>query len=282
MRDSNKRQYTKEWLQFTRPQPMYDKNINKLYDSFYQHNPVHTPNLDDIFKEDFIKYLDNHSLNNLTGYNSYQNLDICVGCTQFIDDIYQRCGMNGVQILTNDYKYHYRLNPNINYVSLDTLNRHKELIIAMPFPYYGDVHPDMDAILDKCDHFNIPVHIDGAWISCCRNITFDFSHKAISSFCISLSKGGLGGNRIGVRFSRNRNNGAITIMNDFNMNNQSLVSLGSLYINTLGAEYFWKNYSDEYKKVCADFNLVETNAIHLARTTSGEPVGIRPLLRCLK
>ena len=35
MRDSVHRKYTAEWLQLERPQPMYDKNINLLYDRFY-------------------------------------------------------------------------------------------------------------------------------------------------------------------------------------------------------------------------------------------------------
>ncbi len=281
MRDSIKRQYTKEWLQFDRPQPMYDKSINKFYDNFYKENPVHNHDLDNIFKNKFIEWLDDHTLNSFTGYKEFKYLDICVGCTQFIDDIYQRIGQENVMIFENDYKYHWRLNNNINYTTLDTLTSIKELIIAMPFPYCGDVHIDMQSILDKCKALNIPVHIDGAWISCCRDITFDFNHPAITTFAISLSKGGLGGNRIGVRFSKNRPEGAITIMNDFNMNCQSLVSMGIKFIDTFGAEYFWKQYESKYKKVCNDFNLLPTKTVHLAKTIDDKPVGVRPLLRCL-
>ena len=126
------------------------------------------------------------------------------------------------------------------------------------------------------------VHIDGAWISCIKDITFDFSHPAIESFCVSLSKGGMGGNRIGLRFSRDTPTGPISIMNDFNMNSQSLVSMGIHFMNHFGPEYFWKTYEKEYAQVCKDFNLVPTKAIHLAKTTDGKPVGVRPLLRCLK
>ena len=50
MQDSINREYTKDWLQFERPQPMYDKSINKFYDDFYKENPVHTHDLDNIFK----------------------------------------------------------------------------------------------------------------------------------------------------------------------------------------------------------------------------------------
>ena len=36
-----------------------------------------------------------------------------------------------IMIFENDYKYHWRLNNNINYITLDTLKSTKELIIAM-------------------------------------------------------------------------------------------------------------------------------------------------------
>jgi hypothetical protein len=279
MRDSVDRQYTSDWLQFERPQPMYDSSINKLYDRFYKSNPVHNNNLFDDFKQEFIRWLDGHTLSRLSGYDKFTELDICVGCTQFIDDIYQRTSQ--VQILENDYKYHWRLNPQIEYVTADTLDPQRELIIAMPFPYYGDVHPQMQDILDTCEVLGVPVHIDAAWLSCCRDIDFDFDHPAIRTFAVSLSKGGLGGNRIALRFARERPPGAITIMNDFNMNCQSLAWMGIKFMQELGPEYFWRKYGAQYSQVCEDFDLEPTKAIHLARK-NGAPVGVRAVLRALR
>ena len=140
----------------------------------------------------------------------------------------------------------------------------------------------MDVILDRCLEQSIPVHIDGAWISCIRDINFNFDHPAIHTVGISLSKGGMGGNRIGLRFARNTPNGAVTIMNDFNMNSQAPVSMGIKFMEDLGPEYFWQKYDIAYTQVLTDFNLVGTKAIHLAKTQDGKPVGIRPLLRCLE
>jgi hypothetical protein len=281
MRDGADRQYTREWLQFDRPQPMYDSSINHLYDRVYRESPAHNNNLVDQFKEKFIYYLDDHILNNIRGYNNFPIKDICIGCSQFIDDIYQRVGTNNVMIFENDYRYHWRLNNAIKYVTLDTLDSSKELIISMPFPYYGDIHLDMEHILDKCLQLGIPVHIDAAWLSCSKNIYFNFDHPAIKTFAISLSKGGLGSNRIALRFARQQPPGAITIMNQYNMNCQSLLYIGIQYIELIGAEYFWKKYGSAYSKVCADFDLIPTKSIHLAKTRDGQPVGIRPLLRCL-
>lgn len=279
MRDNVTREYTKEWLQTDRPQPMYSNKINEFYDNFYKENPVHTAELDSIFKETFVNWLKNHQYSTFKGIDAFKRLDIINGCTQFIDDLYQRCST--LQIFENDYKYHWRLNPNIEYTTINTLDTNKELLISMPFPFYGDIHPEMNTILDKCYDLGISVHIDGAWISCIRDIDFNFDHPAIQTFGISLSKGGLGGNRIGVRFSRKTPSGAVTIMNDFNMNSQALVSMGIKFMETFGPEYFWKVYNDSYYKVISDFELIPTKAIHLARTKEGQPVGIRPLLRCM-
>jgi hypothetical protein len=279
MRDNVTREYTKEWLQTDRPQPMYSNKINEFYDNFYKENPVHTADLDSIFKETFVNWLKNHQYSKFKGVDVFKRLDIINGCTQYIDDLYQRCG--SLQTFENDYKYHCRLNPNITYTTIDTLDPNKELLISMPFPYYGDVHPEMTEILNTCYKLKIPVHIDGAWISCIRDIEFNFDHPAIQTFGISLSKGGLGGNRIGVRFSRNTPDGAVTIMNDFNMNSQALVSMGIKFMETFGPEYFWKIYNESYIKVVSDFELLPTKAVHLARTKDGQPVGIRPLLRCM-
>jgi hypothetical protein len=279
MKDSINREYTEQWIQYDRPQPMYNSHINKFYDDFYRESPVHTENLDEIFKNKFVKWLGSHQYSKFTGIESFSRLDIINGCTQYIDDLYQRCGQ--LQTFENDYKYHWRLNPNIKYTTIDTLDPTKELLMSMPFPYYGDIHPDMSTILDQCYNLNIPVHIDGAWISCIKDINFNFDHPAIKSFGISLSKGGLGGNRIGVRFSRTTLPGSVTIMNDFNMNSQALVSMGIKFIETFGPEYFWKVYRESYNQVIKDFNLMPTKAIHLARNSEGRPVGIRSLLRCL-
>lgn len=283
LRDNSDRKYDESWLQYDSPQPMYDNNINIFYDSFYKDNPVNLSNLDTIFKCQFIDWLDHHDLSRLDGIDAFKRRDIVNGCTQYIDDLYQRLGPN-LKTLEGDYKYHWRLNNNIKYFDLERMylsrNTKDELLISMPFPKYCDVHPDMNKILDDCYRYNIPVHIDGAWISCCRDITFNFDHPAIKTFAISLSKGGLGCNRIGLRFARETPQGAVTIMNDFWMTHKALMWMGTMFMADLGPEYFWKKYETKYYKVCKDFNLEPTKAIHLARKNGGL-VGVRSLLRAL-
>ena len=277
-------EYTEEWLQHARPQPMWDKRINHVIEDYHRNGVKRgCPDenvLYDVFKEEFEFWM-HGSINCLLGFDAFPVRDICIGCTQFIDNLYMREGI-GVQVFEGDYKYHWRLNNNIRYATLDTLDATKDVLIALPFPATGDIHPNMEEILDKCYNANIPVHIDGAWITCSKDITFNFNHPAIHSFAISLSKGlGLGWNRIGVRYSRTRQTDSIGIMNDFNMNCRSLTWMGLHFIRSLEPDYFWLKYGEAYETVCRDFDLEPTNTIHLA-LQNGDAVGVRPLLRYLE
>lgn len=284
MRDSEERQYTEDWLQ-VRPQPMYDDIIDKFYKDFYDLDSVPTNvELVNDFMQQFDYWFVNRTLSKFEGTKAFPYRDIIYGCTQYIDDIYQRVGIDGIQIVEGDYAYHWRLNSNIKYVIPGELDPNRELLIALPFPKYGDVHPWMSFLLDECHIKGIPVHIDGAWIGACRDIDFNFDHPAIQTIGVSLSKAGLGANRVGVRYSRNRPEGAVTIMNDFSMVQQALLEIGIRFMQTYNSERFWHEYAYKYEKVCKDFDLIPTKCIHLAmKEIDGQlhPRGVRPLLRCL-
>jgi hypothetical protein len=140
----------------------------------------------------------------------------------------------------------------------------------------------MTEILDEAQDKGISVHVDGAWLTCCRGINFDLLHPSISSVGISLSKGlGLGWNRIGLRWTRQTKADAVTIMNDFRMNNRALVKIGLHFIRNFSTDYLWTMHGDRYYKVCEDFGLTPTNSIYLA-LRNGEPVGVSPLIRYLE
>lgn len=286
MRDSVYRKYSKEWLQYERPQPMFDSDIQKFFVNFYKNDLIEIDDLVVKFKEQFQNWLINSKRNKLTGFESFPNIDIIYGCTQFIDNLYMLHGKN-IKIVKGDYKYHWRLNNNIEYLDINldlikNINSESVLIISLPFPLIGNIHTRMQEILDNCYACNIDVHVDGAWVGCARNLEFNYNHPAIKSIGFSLSKCGLGNNRIGIRMSREKTVDSISLMNDFNMHHYSIVKIGSEFLETFPPDYFWDKYEEKYNKVILDFNLIPTNAIHLAiDKDTGYPVGIRPLLRAL-
>ena len=144
------------------------------------------------------------------------------------------------------------------------------------------IYLDMQEILDEALIKKISVHIDGAWISCCRDVRFDFNHPAIQSVGISLSKGlGLGWNRIGLRWTKETKADSISIMNDFYMNLRATAIIGLHFLLNVKPDYLWNTHGDKYYKVCKDFNLTQTNSIYLA-LKNNQPVGVSPLIRYLE
>jgi len=271
--------YDAKWLETDRPQPLADLVIEQLMQDVLfgkidkdTSNQVYTN-----FKKEMANWLTASKLNNITGFNSFNRVDIINGCTQFIDNLYMK---GPVQVLQGDYKYHHRLG---NWGrTVGSLSPNIPLVIAMPFPSIGAVHNQMTEILDEAQDKGISVHVDGAWLTCCRGINFDLSHPSISSVGISLSKGlGLGWNRIGLRWTRQTSVDSVTIMNDFNMNLRAPAMIGLHFIRKLESDYLWNKHGDRYYQVCKDFNLTPTSSIYLA-LRNNEPVGVSPLIRYLE
>ena len=272
--------YSADYLETDRPQPLSDLRIEQLQQSVLRgelsqdiSNQVYID-----FKYEMAQWLFASKLNLIEGFDQFNRVDIINGCTQFIDAIYM---IGPVQTLKGDYRYHTRLDPDLVYSVPGYLRSGLPLIIAMPFPSTGAAHENMTEILDECLAKEIPVHIDGAWLTCCKDIIFNVGHPAIRSVGISLSKGlGLGWNRVGLRWTRNNRADSVTIMNDFNMNLRATAMIGLHFIRNLPIDYLWTEHGERYRKVCQDFNLTPTKSIYLA-LQEGRPVGVSPLIRYL-
>ena len=271
-------EYSDKWLEVDRPQPLCDNYLESLFEQTTTGWPAdHTLAGIDKFKHQASNWILSSKLNHLSGFDSFNRLDVIIGCTQFIDNIYMQCQP---QVLDGDYRYHARLG-NI-FARPGLLQEGIPLIISMPFPSIGAVHTQMEDILDEARDKGISVHVDGAWLTCSRGIDFDVSHPSIKSVGISLSKGlGLGWNRIGLRWTKDQVSDSITIMNDFNMNCRMLSMVGSHVLTNVEPDYLWKTHGELNAKVCKDFNLTPSNAIHMAYTDDGRFVGLSPLLRYL-
>jgi hypothetical protein len=271
--------YESKWLQIDRPQPLVDNHIESIIQDvlFGKMDSDISDTVYTNFKQEMTDWLFASKLNNLTGFDSFNRVDIINGCTQFIDNIYMQCQP---QVLVGDYRYHDRLGNWGTHSGL--LREGVPLIIAMPFPGTGDVHMNMQEILDEAQDKGISVHVDCAWLTCCRGIDFALSHPSIKSVAISLSKGlGLGWNRIGLRWTKESPPDAISIMNDFSMNLRATAKIGLHFIRNLEPDYLWNKHGDRYYKVCNDFELVPTKSIYLA-LQDNIPVGVSPLIRYLE
>ena len=218
---------------------------------------------------------------NITGIDTFTRKDIIMGCNHYIDNILIcNGGVDGVQIFEHDYGYYKKLNPNIRYTTVDTLEAGRPLLIAMPFPGQLAIHREMNNILERCDELNIPVHLDGAWLPTAFDIEFDFNRKCIQSFATSFSKAvDLGWNRIGIRWSKSQDTDNIILFNESMMIPYATLGIADYFMQHETVDYFIDTYKEKYYDVCRKLMLRPSNIIHAAHTMNRQQLlGLKDLL----
>lgn len=220
------------------------------------------------FKAKAVEYFTGSKLNNLTGLDSFSVIETILGCNHTIDALVMQHGIGGLQVFEHDYKYYQRLDPAIVYAVPGDLAPGWPILMAMPSPGYLAPHPQQQAILDEALAKNCPVHLDCAWLGAARGINFDFSHPAIASVSMSLSKGmDMWWNRIGLRWTRIQDDkDPITIYNKHNMIHISAIQIGLLYLQTIEPDHVWNYYADKYNSICKQLRLRPTNIVHVMQS----------------
>lgn len=278
---------TFEMLGTKRQRPMYLSKFTKFRQSLDMKNyPTDPHSYTKTFLDTIDQWIHSHNKVKYAGLNTFKRRDAILGTTQQLDELHSLHG-NKIAVYYGEYKYHRRLTDG----NVKQIAHYSELVVGDVFvaSYPSCITtrylPEFDKLLDHCYNNSIPVHIDGAWFGQCRNFELDVTHPAMQSVSVSLSKAfGLGSQRIGIRYTRERVNGPIAIMNDFDYCNVSDMWLGVESIQHFGTDYWWNNYGELYSKVCRDFNLEETDSIHVGwiiEENKRHQFGVRTPLRFL-
>lgn len=287
MQPSKYEDITFDMLGTKRQRPMYLSKFTKFKSSLDMNSYPKDPHAyTKYFLEEIDHWINSHQYVKYFGLNSFTHRDAILGTTQQLDELHQLYGPN-IATYLGEYKYHRRLTE----FKVKQITHYTELvagdvfIVSYPSCITTDYHADFDMLLNHCATNNIPVHIDGAWFGQCRNFEFDVTHPAVQSISVSLSKAlGMGSQRIGIRYTRDKIVGPISIMNDFDYCNVSDMWIGVNAMKHFGLDYWWANYGELYSKVCKDFNLTESNSIHVGWLTNNSgkhQLGIRTPLRML-
>lgn len=272
----------RKFLKRERFRPMYDRAFNQALREKMGHCFGPSDSIKTTFFEKFDGWIHGSKLNSVRGLEAFPNRDFILGVTHSIDDLHIAFGLKLVA-MEGEYPYHTRMRPDFVYRKLETLRSGDVLVFSIPFCRYGAEHPQTREILQRCQELKIPVHADAAWYGCLRDFHFDFNHPAIETVSFSLSKSlGLGSHRVGVRYSRTRHTGPVTIINNFAMEISSVMHAAVTMIDQFGPDYLQNRYGRAYTLTCEHLGLLPTNALHVAlEKDEGQLVGIRPFLRFL-
>ena len=109
----------------------------------------------------------------------------------------------------------------------------------------------MNTILDQCAELNIPVLLDCAYFGICQDMTFDFTHPAITDITFSLSKFfPVPHLRIGMRLTKIDDDDSLLVLNKTLYTNRIGLAVGLKLIDQFGPDYICETYSSSQKDLC--------------------------------
>ena len=204
---------------------------------------------------------------NISGLELFNQKDVIIGCQHFIDELIMTHGIDNIQLFDKGYNYYKKINPNIKYVTLDTLQSKKPLILEYPFPKYLREHPLYKDIIKKCNELNIDVYLDCAWLPVSYGLTLDLDQPCIKGMAMSLSKCfGLHWSRIGVRWLKNKTKDSIAHQNENRMISFPNLMIGQYYLDRLPMDYLITKYKIKHHEICTSLNLKPGNIILAAHS----------------
>ena len=239
-----------------------DNFLRSLKTRWYEGKQRTVTNLEFIPRAD--EWFKSSRRNNISGWDNFPFKDVIMGCTHYIESFFIKYGIDGFQILEDEYAY-YRLMGKHG-VKLGNLEPGKPLVVSFPNFKYIDDRPGWEDLFKECEAKNIDLHLDMAWRTTARDVNIDLGHPNIKSFAMSLSKYSLHWNRVGLRWSKQRGMDSITIFNHYYGDvNSGVTSCGNFMVENIPRDYGWDTYGDKHKKICQDQELISTKMIHVVK-----------------
>lgn len=214
-------------------------------------------------------WLEQHTTNTITGLDQYQ-ADFSAGTTQAFDSFYYRHRDRRMRCFVGEYFYHLKTwnsnNTNWSFITdSDPLVTGDALVISAPFCDTGNLYPNMNQILIRCELLAIPVLVDCCYYPISGGIELKVGSAAIDTVAFSLSKAfPIASLRIGVRYTRPGIIDGQKLHHSINYNNTLSARIGLELITKFGSDYIYNTYQKRQQEVCAYFNLVPSNSVLFA------------------
>ena len=262
MTNFDRNNLTPNWL----PPLSNDKKLLEARISFFKNNDNQTLRHITLEYEDFINAFEksikeNNSIK-VSGLELFRQKDVIIGCLQFIDQLIMTHGLHNLQLFEGGYEYYKKLDPKIKFVTLDTIQPGKPLVIEYPFPLNLGEHPDYKKIIEKCNNLGVDVYLDCAWLPASFDLELDLDQPCIKGMGMSLSKCyGLHWSRIGVRWLKHAVDDATHFQNKRRMVSYPNLMIGQYYLDRFPMDYLVKKYRGKYEHICEELNFKKANTV---------------------
>jgi len=225
----------------------------------------------------FFTWVQNSNLNKLHGLEKFDKLSYTHGTSQAFDFFFMANKNKRFRCFKGDFVYHkvswnsyYK---NWEYVEDDDIQEGDAVVISLPFSDSGNIHPEMNNILDKCDELNVPVLLDCAYYHISGGIEFDLNRPCIDTVTFSLSKPFYGAERlrIGMRCKKTYDDDAVDLFNQFNMLSRMALGVGIKLCETFHPDYNYLKFREQQIKICKELEIEPSNSVIFGLASKNHP-----------
>jgi hypothetical protein len=243
-----------------------NKQVETLILQAAQENCVQNLLLQDQFINQYRNWILSTKTNNVIGLDQFTTAAYSNGTTESFDKFYLKNHTRRFRCFRGEYMYHMAswktYCPSWQYIDDAPLEKNDAVVISFPFADIGQEHPQTKQILDQCLQLKIPVLLDCAYFGLCSNITFDFSHLAITDITFSLSKFlPVAHLRIGVRFTRFDDDDSLLICNKTLYTNRLGAAVGIKIMNNFSPDYISNKYQLSQIELCKKLDIVPSKSV---------------------
>jgi len=219
------------------------------------------------FVTTYFEWIKSSTLNNLKGIEDFNQLSFSSGTSQSFDFFfasYKNCRM---RCFKGDFLYHqlsWRNNyKNWKFLEEDEIREEDAVIISLPFSDFGSEHPETIIVLKTCEKLNVPVLIDCAYYSICRNLNFNLNFNCIKELCFSMSKAFYGTHRlrIGLRCKKEFSDDPLDVINSMEMLPKISAGIGYEICKNFSPDYNHNKYRKKQLQICKNLNIEPSDCV---------------------
>jgi hypothetical protein len=255
--------------------PRIDSVIDEIMQSRSTTNWLHSDTIQNDFLAEFANWIHRSERNRLKNLDRFPIACYSSGTSESFDKFYLKNSTRRFRCFRGEYMYHMaswrNYFPNWCYLDQDDIRKTDAVVVSMPFSDTGDVHPDMEWLLDICEKRNVPVLIDCAFYGVCQDIDFDFNRDCITDVTFSLSKTfPVSHLRIGMRLTRTDDDDSLLVHHKTGYTNRLGAGLGLELIKRFSADYNCIAWSNIQKILCEELEIKPSASVIFGIDHRGE------------
>ena len=222
------------------------------------------------FEAAFPDWIKSGSRYQLKNFDQFRYTGFSAGTQESFINYYLTNKHRRFRVFRGDYWWHMDIWTKTNidwaYIEDDDLAPNDTCIVSYPFALTGDKHPNLDWLIDQCEHQGIPVLLDFIYLPNSDSaVSIDLAADCIKQITFSLSKTfPVQCAKIAVRMCKEKPNDPMQMSNDENICNRLSAGLAHELIEKFPVDYNVVKYSARQRYWCQALGLKSTKVVHFA------------------